>query len=198
MNRVEIKMPRNDKIRVRANYAEGCPWNLYASLDSKIKSYVVKTCNGGHTCQKEWKVRKCAARWIASKYLESFRAIDKMSITSLSRTIQKDWNLTPSRSKVARARRIIIRQIHGDEELQFNSLWDYGHELRRSNPRSSFFLNFIGSRFSTCYMSIDAYKRGLLSDCRPMICLDGCFIKTKYGGNSLLQWAWTQMTAFFP
>ena len=121
-NRVDIKLPRNDRTRVRAHCAEGCPWNLYASWDNRVKSFIVKTYYGGHTCQKEWKVRKCTARWIICKYLESFRANDKMSITSLSRTIQKDWNLTPSRSKVARARRMIMRQIHGDEEQQFNSL----------------------------------------------------------------------------
>ena len=170
---------------IRAHCAEGCPWNLYASEDSRMKYFVVKTYYGHHTCQKEWKVRKCTARWIAAKYFEAFRANDKMSITSLSRTIQKDWNLTPSRSKVARARRLIMKKIHEDEEQQFNSLWDYGQELRRSNPDSLFFLNLIDSRFSTCYMSIDACKRGFLSACRPVICLDGCFIKTKYGGQLL-------------
>jgi hypothetical protein len=184
-NRVDIKLPRNDRIRVKAHCAEGCPWNLYASFDSRMKSFVVKTYYGRHTCQREWKVRKCTARWIAGKYLESFRANEKMSITSLSRTIQKDWNITPSRSKVARARRLIMRQIHGDEEQQFNSLWDYGQELRRSNPGSSFFLKLVDGRFSTCYMSIDACKRGFISACRPIICLDGCFIKTKYGGQLL-------------
>ena len=115
-NRVEIKMPRNEKTRVRAHCSEGCPWNLYASEDSRMKSFVVKTYYGLHTCQKKWKVTKCTAKWIAAKYLDAFRANDKMSITSLNRTIQKDWNLTPSRSKVARARRLILKQIHGDEE----------------------------------------------------------------------------------
>ena len=108
-NRVEIKLPRNDRTRVRAHCAEGCPWNLYASEDSRMKYFVVKTYYGHHTCQKDWKVRKCTARWIAAKYFEAFRANDKMSITSLSRTIQKDWNLSPSRSKVARARRLIMK-----------------------------------------------------------------------------------------
>ena len=32
-NRVKIKMPRNEKARLKAHCAEGCPWNLYASLD---------------------------------------------------------------------------------------------------------------------------------------------------------------------
>jgi hypothetical protein len=108
-NRVDIKLPRNDKIRIRAHCDEGCPWNLYASFDSRMKSFVVKTYYGRHNCQKQWKVRKCTARWIADKYVESFRANEKMSITSLSRTIQKKWNINPSRSKVARARRMIMR-----------------------------------------------------------------------------------------
>ena len=136
-HRVEIKMPRNDRIRVKSHCAKGCPWNLYASFDSRMKSFVVKTYYGGHTCQKEWKVTKCTARWIAGKYLESFRANDKMSITSLSRTIQKDWNLSPSRSKVARARRVIMRQIHGDVVQFLVGLWS---RVEEEQPWVIFFL----------------------------------------------------------
>ena len=52
-NRVEIKMPRNDKTRVKAHCADGCPWNLFASLDTRSNSFVVKTYYGPHNCQKE-------------------------------------------------------------------------------------------------------------------------------------------------
>lgn len=184
-NRVEIKMPRNEKTRLKAHCAEGCPWNLYASFDKRTNSFMVKTYYGAHNCQKEWVLKRCSANWLASKYTDSFRANDKMSITSFGRTVQKDWNLTPSRSKLARARRLIMKSIHGDEVLQFNSLWDYGTELRRSNPGSSFYLNLQGSLFSSCYMSLDACKRGFLAGCRPIICLDGCHVKTKFGGQLL-------------
>jgi hypothetical protein len=61
-------------------------------------------------------------------------------------------------------------------------LWDYAHEVRRSNPRSTLYLNLAGNLFSSMYVSFDACKRGFVVGCRPLICLDGCHLKTKYGG----------------
>lgn len=38
-NRVAIKMPRNDKTRIRAHCVPSCPWELYASNDSRAKAF---------------------------------------------------------------------------------------------------------------------------------------------------------------
>ncbi|CAO2204608.1 unnamed protein product [Urochloa humidicola] len=113
--RVEIKLPRNEQKRYEAVCAEGCNWNLYASVDSRAHGMVIKRYHGQHTCQNKWQVKRCTSRWLADKYLESFRADQKMSLANFSRIIQKDWNLTPSRSKIARARRLAMQKVLGDE-----------------------------------------------------------------------------------
>lgn len=184
-HRVEIRLPRNEKKRLRAECVDGCPWTVYASSDSRTKGLMVKTFNGEHNCQKKWVLKRCTSKWLASKYVENFKADQKMTLTNFARIVQKEFNITPPRTKLARARRLAMKVVLGDELDQYNKLWDYGHELRRSNPGSTFFLKLDNSLFSSIYVSLDACKRGFLAGCRPLICLDGCHLKTKYGGIML-------------
>ena len=52
-NKIDIKILRNDKRRVRAHRTEGCPWSLYASYDSRAKTIVVKRYVAEHNCRRE-------------------------------------------------------------------------------------------------------------------------------------------------
>jgi hypothetical protein len=115
--------------------------------------------------------------FLAAKYIESFRADEKMTLKKFARIVQKEWNMTPSRAQLGRAKRATMKKIHVDEVEQYNLIWDYGAELRRSNPSSSLFLNVDGyGRFNSCYFSFDASKRGFLARCRPVFCLDGAHL----------------------
>ena len=91
--------------------------------------------------------------------------------------------MTPGRAKLQRARRLAMKVIYGDEEAQYNMLWDYANEIRRSNPGSSFFAIDENSRFTRAYMCLEASRRGFLQGCRPAIFVDGIFIKTRYRGQ---------------
>uniref|UniRef100_A0A453FFS2 MULE transposase domain-containing protein n=1 Tax=Aegilops tauschii subsp. strangulata TaxID=200361 RepID=A0A453FFS2_AEGTS len=181
--RVNITFPKNDKTRLGAKCEKGCPWYLYASWDNRTNSIMVKTFNGEHTCEKKWQVTAFTARYIAHKFVDKIRACERISLKALAGFVQEDWNMTIKRGKLGRARKIAYDIIYGDEIAQYNLLWDYANELRRSNPSSTFFVELSDEgQFQKCYFSFDACKRGFLSACRPIIFLDGCHLKTQYGG----------------
>jgi hypothetical protein len=182
-HRKDIKFPKNDRLRALAKCEKGCPWELYASWDSRTKAFMVKRYQGKHTCESKWQVRAFTARYIGNYYVEEIRANEKITLKGLAKLVQKDWKMTPKRGKLGRARKFAFDIIYGDETAQYNQLWDFGQELRRSNPGSSFFLllDDLG-HFKRCYFSFDACKRGFLAGCRPIIFLDGCHLKTKFGG----------------
>uniref|UniRef100_A0ACD6A8B1 Uncharacterized protein n=1 Tax=Avena sativa TaxID=4498 RepID=A0ACD6A8B1_AVESA len=185
-HRKPIKLPINDKKRVRAVCLKDCSWYLWASSDSRTEAFQIKRYTAEHTCAGKWNISAFTAKFIADKYLETFRADQGMNIRNFSRIVQKGWNMTPSKSKLQRARRIAINVIYGDEEQQYKMLWDYANAIRRSNPGTSFYLSLNdGGRFKQCYMSLEACKRGFLQGCRLVIFIDGCHIKTRYKGQLL-------------
>ncbi|XP_048560847.1 uncharacterized protein LOC125541485 [Triticum urartu] len=184
-NRVQIKKKRNNKQRFEAICSEGCPWKQVAVADNRTQSFLVKTFVGEHNCEKVWDVKELTAPYLAKNYVEKFRDNDKMSLSTFGRKVRKKYNMEVSRHKFGRARKAALEVVHGDEVKQYTLLWKYAQELRTSNPGSSFYLNLEHGLFSTCYFSLAACKIGWLKGCRPIICLDGTFIKTEYGGQLL-------------
>jgi hypothetical protein len=129
---------------------------------------------------------------LTERFLDEIRDNQKISLKTFAAKVQRQFNMCPNRWKLSRARKQALSIINGDEDAQFSLLLDFGQELRKSNPESKFLLTTnrvqgIGDEppkehLSTLYWSFDACKRGFLRGCRPLICVDGCHIKTKYKG----------------
>ncbi|XP_047177959.1 uncharacterized protein LOC124844983 [Vigna umbellata] len=80
------------------------------------------------------------------------------------------------------------KKIEGDFEEQYKRVYDYVNELLRSNPGSivkvSVEPNEGNQVFKRLYVCLKACKVSFIS-CRPIVGLDGCFLKGKYGGELL-------------
>jgi hypothetical protein len=143
-------------------------------------------------CERTFPVKSITAKILKEKFMHEFRDNQKLDLKSFAAKVLREFNMCPERWKLSRARKAALLEIHGDEQSQFRLLMDYGQELRRSNPGSKFFLttnsvNDLSSpdykeHLATVYWSYDACKRGFLAGCRPLICVDGCHIKTRYKG----------------
>ncbi|XP_014521852.1 uncharacterized protein LOC106778409 [Vigna radiata var. radiata] len=87
-----------------------------------------------------------------------------------------------------RARAMTKDKIEGSFHEQYRRLYDYGHELLKTNPGSTVQIkvdNINGEViFQRFYACLKACKDNFVS-CRPIVGLDGCFLKTKYGGELL-------------
>ncbi|KAM0847811.1 hypothetical protein ACQ4PT_054781 [Festuca glaucescens] len=184
--RHQVKKTWNNSTRVEAQCCEGCPWKIIATKDSRYNAlFSVKTFNDVHDCERVWDVKEMTHPFLTDKFIEEFRINEKLSLKGFAEKVQIKYNMEPSRFKLARARLAALKKVHGDEVAQFSYLWDYGEELRRANPGTSYYLKSVGNSFSCMYISLDAMKRGWLRGCRPIICLDGTHIKTKFGGQLL-------------
>ena len=72
--------------------------------------------------------------------------------------------------------------IEGSVTKQYVNLWDYCEELVNCNPSSTVKMKCINmggsvNKFERLYVCLDACKKGFLAGCRPIIGVDGCFIK---------------------
>jgi hypothetical protein len=194
--RKKIRKTKNNRSRLEAVCDEGCPWMIKIAKDTRweggfgVTSYV-----GKHDCESVLEMRALTANFLKEKIMTEFRDNQKLGLASFAAKVTREYNMCPDRWKLSRARKSALTEIHGDEEEQFCQLLDYGQELRRSNPGSKFFVttNSVGDlgtaehkqHLATVYWSYDACKRGFLAGCRPLICIDGCHIKTRYKGEFL-------------
>ena len=80
------------------------------------------------------------------------------------------------------------KNVEGSFRKQYKIVYDYAQELLRSNPRSTVKVNVDDNEgqktFKRLYVCLKASKDNFVN-CRPIIGLDGCFLKGKYVGELL-------------
>jgi hypothetical protein len=112
-------------------------------------------------------------------------------VAEVQHHVRQDILVELSRNQVYRAKRKAREILEGDEKLQYTALWDYAAMIKKTNVGTKVFIKCDCSeasgqpKFLRMYVRYHAQKVGFLVDCRPIIDLDGCHLKGKFGGQLL-------------
>jgi hypothetical protein len=150
----------------------------------------VKTYYSEHTCCRGFKNKQATRKWVVNKLQHQIKIQPSITYTECFDYLKREFGIHVNDSKLFRAIKEAREQVEGSMREQYGRIWDYSHEIKRSNPSSSCFIDTIPipnapPQFQRIYICLDACKKGFKAGCRPFIGLDGCFLKGYYGGQLL-------------
>lgn len=193
-NNKKISFKKNESDKNFAKYCDQCPWRIYASIKAPDDPTItIKTIVGKHSdhCLFVYVNKNVKSRMIAKKFLHYLRIHPDVSVVDFMDKIHEEMNVEVSVSQVYRAKTIAKEMIEGHYKEQYAKLEDYCAELKRKNPGSTVLLETTPHEedgrpvFERIYICLEPCRRGWMAGCRPLIGMDGCFLKGPYGGQLL-------------
>ncbi|WVY95594.1 hypothetical protein V8G54_027745 [Vigna mungo] len=186
-----LKFLKNDKKRVGVKCFGGngkCKWYAYCAFSSRSKSWQLRKVIDDHTCSRDFNVKLITSKWLSKRMEKAVRENSNMKVMDIRDKVNRKWNVGISRNMAFRTRAMEKDNVDGSFKEQYGRLYDYGHELLRANPGSTVKVKVQNSDgeciFNRTYVCLKACKDSFISS-RPIIGLDGCFLKGKYGGELL-------------
>ncbi|WVY93030.1 hypothetical protein V8G54_032118 [Vigna mungo] len=140
--------------------------------------------------QSFWK-QKCKCELDCPNLVDRFVNVASMTVNQIIDDIKKSFSVGITAWKAGKAKQIALDSLVSDGERQYARLYDYVGELLRvkcgtfkikvNQPQPS-----LPPRFDSFHMCLEGCKQGFLGSCRPFVGVDGCHLKTTYGGQLLV------------
>ncbi|KAL4318980.1 hypothetical protein GQ457_18G014420 [Hibiscus cannabinus] len=189
VNRVQVKLQKNDTKRIQDVCQETCPWKLWAApmnpKDITDQTWQIKTLVDSHTCSKVTKNRNIRSTWMAKYYIGKFMVDINYPPKSLRNDVYEEFVTWVSHVTCGRARELAIEMIEGNYKGQYARIYEYLLELRTTNPGTTTICHLDARLFQRMYVCLQACKNGFIQGCRRIICVDGCYLKGYFQGYLL-------------
>ncbi|XP_038702898.1 uncharacterized protein LOC119999417 [Tripterygium wilfordii] len=185
MTRHDIRYTKNEPNRCRAKCigAVDCPWHIFASFNKEVGGFQIKTYVHEHSCDPKRGLKRLTTKYLVSKFYDIIAAHPDIKIRYLKpfmeRILELDMNLTQCK----RVKKSILADLTGNCVKEYGKLRDYAEELMVSNPETTVSLLIDRqneddpSTFKSFYCCFKSCKESVLNGCRPVLGIDGCFLK---------------------
>lgn len=97
-----------------------------------MKSFVSE-----HTCSRRFKNKQANRKWVVKRLEEKIRPQPTLTYNEAFDYLKRDFGVHVDDSKIFRAIKEARELVEGSEKEQYGRIWDYAHELLRSNPGST-------------------------------------------------------------
>ncbi|XP_022863026.1 uncharacterized protein LOC111383179 [Olea europaea var. sylvestris] len=183
-NSRQLRYVKNMRIQLRVQCQDICPWVLYA-YQQPDKSLRINTLIDEHTWTIVWKNKRVNLGFLVKKYVRKFRSDPNVPMSSFMETVKEDCMYEILKHQFYRTRSKCAEVINGIIVEQYKILWDYSEELNRTSPGSTVEIEGLIQTFKRLHIYLRACKEGFRAECRPVVGLDGCFVKCVEGRQSL-------------
>ncbi|XP_057784737.1 uncharacterized protein LOC131002270 [Salvia miltiorrhiza] len=179
-----IHFRKVSKTKCMAKCNPPCPWKIYASVVSSDGTFRVKSYAGDHKyCPRNMNNKIVSSKWLAKRYLSVFRVRYDMKVAEWRKDILLRFKTEVSKDRLYKAKKIAQEMVRGSIDAHYASIRRYLAELRRCDRDGRFELLLgDGDVFKGLYVGFSSTMKGFKLSCRPLIGLDGCFLKTYLGG----------------
>ncbi|RYR16534.1 hypothetical protein Ahy_B04g073574 [Arachis hypogaea] len=166
---------------------EDCPWIVFCSYNKRSGCWQIKTFKDDQTCERTFKNRCATRSWVTDILVKKVRKLPTFRHCEIFNYFKVKTGIQFSRTTITKVLGDARKIVSGDEAAEYAKLRDYAEELLRSNPGSTIKLGVSpmpneNSVFKMFYVYLDGCKTGFVGGYRPLVGLDGTFLKTYYGG----------------
>ncbi|MQM11173.1 hypothetical protein Taro_044077, partial [Colocasia esculenta] len=194
---------KNDSARVTVHCKIAtCGWSVHAIRNGlgphfKIKSLNnVHTCGGGLSTQKHPRASK---KWVSAIVQEKIVDAPLYRPKDIKKDIFREYGVDLPYHQAWLGKENTYKEQFGDERCSFNELLWYKDAVERTNPGSVVELDVTNEgRFKRFFICYHACIVGFQTGCRPLLFLDGTFLKDKYQGKLLAATALNGQNELFP
>ncbi|KAF9612982.1 hypothetical protein IFM89_004785 [Coptis chinensis] len=198
------KQVRNDRLRIELKCkVPDCDWAIIASVTKKDNhTFILRSYNDEHTCQADEKNLNTHARapWVAKALLERMRDHPDYRRKDIMKEMFSQFGINISYWTAWNARMQMLEAIHGNYENGYKLVPEMCRQIMRRNlgSISKYFMNQDSHNLIGVLVPFNASLDGWRNGCRPIVGLDGCFLKGKHGGCCLTVIGLDAMNGIFP
>ncbi|XP_074355948.1 uncharacterized protein LOC141695613 [Apium graveolens] len=186
-----VQIVTNDKSMCQVACQGDFSFYMWYRKDKDSKNCIIKTLIDEHLCTKPYSNKLASVKYINDIYEDRIRKNPQWRIKEMIETIKIELEIEVPRIKILILRKMALEGVHDSLKEHYSRTRDFGHELLLSKPQKTVKISTTRlnetdkNKFKRMYVCYYALTTWWKVGCRPIIGLDGCFLKTVCGGQLL-------------